>query len=212
MAELKFKPGNDKNTISFKVVGVLQTLEVGKTTFSAKAGSINKVVIACGPQTKGECSVTITPVEVSSGLAIGKVRYKDKNVEKEGKVDIVESEVGGESTYSKTRTIRREITYSVKIGLSAEAEAKLGASLLAARAELTNKIKLAVETELGEKWTEEITETATHKINLDKYPRVKVIWLDVYRTGTVDVTQEGKTCSVPFEFPVATRTVLKAVK
>jgi hypothetical protein len=145
-------------------------------------------------------------------LTIGKVILNEKPIEKEGKVDIVESEVGGETTYTKSRTIRREINYSVKIGLDAETEAKLGASILAASAELTGRIKASIAGELGEKWTDEITETAAHKINLDKNPKVKVVWLDIYRTGSVQVAQDGKTFTVPFEFPVATRTVLKAVK
>jgi hypothetical protein len=147
-----------------------------------------------------------------NSLAIGKVILNEKTIEKTGRTDLVESEVGGETTYSKTRTIRQEISYSVKIGLGAEVEAKLGASILAVRGELTGKIKASVAGELGEKWTAKITETATHKINLDKYPKVKVIWLDVYRTGTVEVTQDGAVYAIPFEFPIATRTILKAVK
>jgi hypothetical protein len=45
----------------------------------------------------------------------------------------------------------------VKIGLSAEAEMKLSASILAAHGELTGRVKASIEGELGKKWTAEFT-------------------------------------------------------
>src|SRR5262245_12371239 len=85
MAEFKFTPIQDKNRVSFKIVGLLQTLDVGPTTFSAKAGSVNQVLLTCSRATKGECVVKVTPVGGDRALAIGKVNFKEKNVEKMGK-------------------------------------------------------------------------------------------------------------------------------
>lgn len=181
-----------------------------KTWYLPGKGQIRKETLV--DRTENRTEDVTTSFSGSNSVQIGKVVLNDARIEKEGRTDIIESDVGGETTYTKTRTIRREISYSVKIGLGAEVEAKLGGAILGVRGELTGRVKASISGELGEKWTDEITETATHKINLDKNPKVKVIWLDVYRTGTVEVVQDGKMFAVPFEFPIATRTVLKAFK
>jgi hypothetical protein len=194
-------------------IGMITEFEQKSTIaldFRMKVGLFTKKDVSTTTTIKK--SMVLMDYAPKESVDIGRVTVNQATVEKEGKVDVVESEVGGETTYSKSRTLRREISYSVKVGLSAEAEAKLGASIVAARAELTARIKASIEAEKVDKWTDEITETATHKINLDKNPKVKVIWYDVYRTGTIEVKLDGKTHTIPFEFPIATRTVLKAVK
>jgi hypothetical protein len=222
--EIKFTPAKDgKNVVFVEFDNIFDNNRTSPFDFEAGVGA--KVVVACTNREgvigtrilvrvpeKGTIGSTPTTTPPEKTSTLGKVTSDEKKVEKEGRVDIVESEVGGETTYSETRTIKREVSYSVKLGLGTETEAKIGANLLAVNAELIGRVKASVEAERSEKWSDEITKSVTHKINLDKSPKVKVIWMDIYRTGTVEVLLDGKTHVVPFEFPVATRTVIKAVK
>jgi hypothetical protein len=227
-AELSIPASRKKQTIIFKSA-LISSQVSPQESFEAKPGAV--VVVTCEANAytfslteviKIDSIVTekegawktgsTTPADKPGVTHIGKIRLTDKKTEKEAKRDRVESDVGGTTKYAKSRTIKREISFSTRVGLTAEAEARLRAGIILARAEVTGRIKASVEAEFGEKWTDEITEAAEHTIDLDKHPKVEVIWIDVYRGGSVEVTVDGKTHVVPFEFPVATRTVIKAVK
>src|SRR5262249_40239578 len=140
----------------------------------------------------------------------------DANVEKQTREDIVVSQLGGTTIYEETRRIKREITFTLKAGIAAEIgseqEVSLRAALVGGRASLSQKIQAHFEGALGETWSDEIAKTARHEIPLKKGEKARVVWYEIYRTGTVEVTQNGRTFTVPFQFPVATKTVIEQLK
>jgi hypothetical protein len=151
----------------------------------------------------------LTSVVIANDLTIGNITLGE-TVEKEASVETVEAVPGVVTEFEKSRTITREVSFSAKLGLSAEAEAKLSAGLLAVKGEVSTKVKGSIERALGEKLTDTETRKQTVKIDGTVLPKAKIIWIDVYRTGTVEVTtSEDKSHKVPFEFPVGTKLVIR---
>jgi len=142
-------------------------------------------------------------------VAVGAVEVRPAEVEKEASVEWVEAPAGVTTEFKKSRTITREVSWSVKAGLGFEAESKLAIDLAAVRGEVSKKVKASVEAALGEKLTDSETREQTVKIDGTVLPKARVVWIDVYRTGTVEVTRDGRTYKIPFEFPVGTKLVIR---
>src|SRR5262249_13385893 len=129
--------------------------------------------------------------------------------EQEASSESVDAPPGVVTEFKKSRTITREVHYSTKIGLGAETEAKLAGALLAVKGELAGRVRGSIEKEMGEKFTDSETREQTVRIDGDKLPKARILWIDTYRTGTVQVIQDGRTYSVPFQFPVGTKLVIR---
>lgn len=162
-----------------------------------------------GPQNPGGAREVITLVAGGESLTIGDVILNPTATEKEASTESIEAPPGVVTEFKKSRTITRELTYSTTIGVGAEIETKLSANLLAAKGELGTKVKSSIEAALGEKLSESETREQTVKIDGNVLPKAKIIWIDVYRTGTVEVTQEGKAYKIPFTFPIGTKLVVR---
>jgi hypothetical protein len=87
--------------------------------------------------------------------------------------------------------------------------AEVEATLRAVKGELTTRVKQAIERKSGEKL--EASETFEWRISIDgnKLQKGRTSWVDSYRTGTVEVTHDGKVYKVPFELPIRTRVVFR---
>lgn len=142
-------------------------------------------------------------------VEIGAVTLNPAVVEKEASVEAVEAPPGVVTEFKKSRTIKREVSYSTKVGAAAEVEARLGADLAVVKGELGLKVKSSVEAAVGEKLSDSETREQTVRIDGKELPKAKIIWIDVYRTGSVEVTQDGKSYKVPFEFPLGTKLVIR---
>jgi hypothetical protein len=126
--------------------------------------------------------------------------------------EIVEAEEGVVTEFTRRRTITREVSYTVTTALGAEAEARIRGRLAVVGADLSTRIKASIETSLGERLT--ATETREQKVTIDgsKIRKAKVSWVDTYRTGSVQVTDDEKTYSVRFELPIGTKLVIKKIQ
>jgi len=142
-------------------------------------------------------------------IKIGDVVLNKAEVEKEASSETVEALPGVVTEFKKSRTIIREVSYSTKLGLGADVEVKLTGDLLAVKGALTTKIRGSIEKEHGEKFTNSETREQTVRIDGDKIQKARIVWIDTYRTGTVQVTQDGQTYSIPFQFPLGTKLVIR---
>jgi hypothetical protein len=160
---------------------------------------------------KGDLSSELELVSFSgrNAVAIRDIVVNLNVIEKEASTESVEAPPGVVTEFKKSRTIFREVSYSTKLGLGAEIEATLEGNLLALRGELTTNIRGAIEKERGEKLGDTETREQTVKIDGNVIQKAKVSWIDTYKTGTVEVMQDGKPYKVPFEFPIGTKLVIK---
>lgn len=142
-------------------------------------------------------------------LKIGTVVFGNSDVEKEASSELVEAPPGVVTEFIKSRTIKREISYSTKIGIGVEVEAQLAVNLAVVKGDLTTRVKGSIEAERGEKLSDEETRTQTVKIDGDKLQSAKIVWIDIYKAGTIEVTQAGKIYKIPFQFPLGTRLVVR---
>lgn len=142
-------------------------------------------------------------------LRFGSVVFTDENIEKEAASELVEAAPGVVTEFTRSRTIKRDLIYSTKLDLGAEIETKLAGDLLIAKADLITRVKAGIEAERGEKLSDEETRTQTVRIDGDKLPRAQVLWIDVYRAGSIELTHDGKPVKVPFQFPIGTRLVVR---
>jgi hypothetical protein len=156
---------------------------------------------------KGE--VTHIKTYVKNAFTIGEISLHDKEVAKEAASFSIAAEAGATTTFEKTRRITREVSFSTKIGVGAEIEVKIAANLLVAKGDLTTRIKGTIERTIGEKLADTEEYKQSIKIDNAKIPKARIYWIDIYKSGTLKVTHEGQTYSIPFEFPVRTSLVLK---
>jgi hypothetical protein len=145
----------------------------------------------------------------ASSITIGKVILNKDTDEKEVSSESVEADKGIVTKFERSRTITREVSFSTKVGAGAEIEARIAANLVVAKGELTTRIKGHIEQETGEKLTSSETRKQTIEIDGKELPKAKIVWVDIYRTGTVEVVQDGKPYKVSFEFPIGTKLVVK---
>jgi len=122
-------------------------------------------------------------------------------------VDKYRLEPGDEATFRFSRTISREVSLQVVDSTERQGGGALGLDLKVLKFELSGKIKSAVETAVGDKLKDEETRQREITVrNPGKEVREgKIVWVDTYKTGTVDVTQDGKTYQIQFRFPIGTR-------
>jgi hypothetical protein len=140
---------------------------------------------------------------------LGVISLNEAAVEKEASVETVETQPGVMTKFKKSRTISRQVSWSTTIGVGAEVEGKLAISLGVVRGELSTKVKGSIEKTIGEKLTDSETREVEVAIDGDKLPKAKIVWIDLYRTGTVEVTQDGKNYKIPFEFPIGTKLIVR---
>jgi hypothetical protein len=82
-----------------------------------------------------------------------------------------------------------------------------GFDIAAVKAELASKVKAHIEAESKEKMTDSETRKQKVTINGDKVQKARIVWVDVFKTGTVTVTKDGISHKVPFEFPFGTKLI-----
>jgi hypothetical protein len=148
-------------------------------------------------------------VGASEPIKIGEIRVNRDQIEKEASSETVESLAGVVTEFKKSRTITREATYALRMGASAEAQAKLAANLLVVKQDLQLRIKGSIERETGERLADSETREQTVRIDGNVVQKAKIVWIDTYKTGTVDVIQDGQVYSVPFRFPIGTKLVIR---
>jgi hypothetical protein len=142
-------------------------------------------------------------------MAVGDVVLNPTDIEKEASSESIEVPPGVVTEFKKSRTIKRELTYSTKLNLGAELENKLGTDLYFIKGRLAAKVKGSIEAAMGETLSDSETREITVKIDGKEIPKGKIIWIDVYKTGTIEVTQDGKPYKIPFEFPVGTKLIVR---
>jgi hypothetical protein len=144
-----------------------------------------------------------------STLTVGEVVINPTGTEKEVSSESIEAPPGVVTEFKKSRTIKRELTYSTKLGLGTEFENKLGTDLYFIKGRLAAKVKASIEAAMGETLSD--SETREQKVTIDGNinPKAKIIWIDVYKTGTIEVTQDGKPYKIPFEFPIGTKLIIR---
>src|SRR5262249_10300833 len=143
----------------------------------------------------------MTVASFSGNVTIGNIILNEQEVSKDAAVFSIEAEAGVTTTFEKTRKITREVGFSNKItrvGMGDQLGGKLELNLGILKAEASSEIKKAVEKAINETLTDSEEYKQTITIDGSKIRKAKVYWIDVYRTGTVQVTQNGATYSVPF--------------
>lgn len=187
-----------------------------KTWYVPGKGPIRRESYANGKPTETDVTLSFSG---DGSITFGKVvfnknsdgSFKDTYKDTDEYVE-VETPVAATVTKKVTRTLQREISWSVKGELSTEAAAKFRAGLLLARADFNSRIKASIAAERAAKWTDKIEEEVSLSIPLEKNSKVRLIWVDIYRTGTVEASADGKTQLLQFEFPVATKLVVRQIK
>jgi hypothetical protein len=161
----------------------------------------------------GEVRVTREVLQLvyfsEDSAAIGDIVLSKDIVEREGSVESIEALPGVKTKFKKSRTISREASFSTTLGVGAEVEAKLAGNIKIIKAEASLRVKAHIEATLGEKLSD--TETREQEVEIDGAitPKAKIVWIDTYRKGTIEVTQDGKPYKIPFEFPVGTKLVIR---
>ena len=158
---------------------------------------------------KKTVEMVTTSFSGNASIRIGDVILNKNEDEREASTETVEALAGVKTEFKRSRTIKREVHLSAKAGAEAEITASLTKNWGVIKGELTGKVKASVEVSIGTTLSDSETREQTITIDGDKLPKAKLIWIDVYRTGTVEVTQDGKAYSVPFEFPIGTRLVIR---
>lgn len=130
-------------------------------------------------------------------------------VEREASSEEIEAVPGVVTEFEKSRTIRREVTLSTKDVLGGEVGAAVGLDLRPIKVDLSGKVRKAIERETKETLPD--TETRRQKVTIDgdKLPKARLVWVDLFKTGMVEVSKDGKTYKVPFEFPYGTKLVVR---
>jgi hypothetical protein len=185
-------------------------LTTSKQWYVPGKGPVKTVTSIKGAETileLSECNI-VTPPRLNAAI-IGNITLSSQTVEKEASTEAVEALPGVVTEFEKSRTITREASFTFKVGAGAEVETKLAADFAVVKGEISTKIKGSIEKETGEKLTDSETRKQSVKIDGDKLQKAKIVWIDVYRTGTIEVTSDGKAYKVPFEFPIGTKLVVQ---
>ncbi len=148
----------------------------------------------------------------SKDLQIGRVHLSKEVVEREASVERVEAEPGITTEFKKKRTISHESTFFTRNSVGKQEELKFGANWLLYKADLSGSVRSSIESETGAKFSDSDTREQSVTIDGNKIRKVDIIWIDMYRTGTIDVTDQGAPRKVLFEFPLGTRLVIRKVE
>lgn len=185
---------------------------VTKTCYVPDRGPVYQEYHVKNADGKNKCEPRPVAVRAKSGLGVttyGPIVINPKEEESDTPVavDRYRLQPGDEAEFERKRTITREATFTIKGSVGVEVGSSGGLNLAVVKGELSGKVKAAVEAELGDKLKDEESRTGKlivrNKGNAVREGRI--VWIDTYKTGSVEVTVDGKKHDVRFRFPIGTR-------
>jgi hypothetical protein len=117
---------------------------------------------------------------------------------------VISLPVGEKAHFERSRTV----TYDVGFDLSS----RLGLSTKATILALKSEVRHRVEAKLKATFQESKTKRQGFEVDGDKVRKVRVTWVDRYRSGTATMNVNGAKYVLPFRFPVGTDLVVEEVK
>jgi hypothetical protein len=156
------------------------------------------------PVVQSLASVTGLGIFTASSISVNK---DDEEGANPVVVDSYRLEAGDSAKFKFSRTITRDVTLAVKAGGEVEVASASKLDLKLISADVSGRIKAAVEASTGTKF--EASETREREITItnttNKVREGRIVWIDTYRAGTIKITQDGKDYDLQFRFPTGTR-------
>lgn len=203
----KFTPPKDgKNTLYIRAIDIVGDAR-NSQTHDFVAGKNAKVAFSYLPRPfrdSGTLSVqdagTLPPKEgrlVSIDLTAGLT-------EKEISDEIVETPPGITQDFEMSKTIERTVTFAKAAAVEYGGKINLGV--------ISGEVKRKIESQ--ESVTFKASETVRRNVTLngDKAPKVKVIWVGTFHTGTATIMVDGAEKRIPFTMPVGLKPKVTVVK
>lgn len=139
-----------------------------------------------------------------AGTNILNVTLDKKIKEVEAAHEDLTTSYGVKRKFKKTRTVECTLSQTDTFGGGAGGKVDFGV--------VSVDLRGRVEKDLGR--TVKASESVEEEIELDgdKVQKVRLVWCDQYRTGTAEVSVNGKTQKVEFEFRIGTKLQVGAAK